>query len=417
MSRLCCWPPVTPWRWTLPYVRYTGNCPLRRPRRCLTIAVDETSTQLHAAAIDVANKLPTVSVRTLAPGLDLKGRRRAFASSPADVVAFVRTSDDKDLGQLLAPALRIPAMYPMGNLGPRLFSRRHALGLLGGVSITALVAACSSSTSSADTTVATDSTSVSAATEPASVPDSGPDSAPTTLATATAAKVELASEMTEGPYYLDLNMVRADIVEDRKGAALALSLVVLDAATASPIEGAVVDIWHCDADGVYSGFQSASAGSNGGGGGGGGGGGQPPPDGGGIGGLLPTDTGGAAGGGGGGGGATDTATFLRGTQLSDAAGAVTFNSIYPCWYAGRTVHIHVKVHVKGAVIHTGQVFFDDAFTDTVYAANAPYSSRSARDIRNDGDGIYGQGGSTSVLSVIKAGSGYTSTLNVGVKSS
>ena len=124
--------------------------------------------------------------------------------------------------------------------------------------------------------------------------------------------------MTEGPYYLDLTMVRSNIVENRTRAALALSLVVLDAATASPIEGAVVEIWHCDADGVYSGFQSARAGPNDGG--------------------------------------------------------------------------------------------------TVYATTAPYSSRSDPDVRNDGDGIYGQGGSSSVLSVTKSGTGYTSTVNVGVKS-
>ena len=375
---------------------------------CLTIAVDDTNVQLHTAALQVADELPSVSVRTLSPGLDLAGRRLAFASSPADLVAFIRTTDDADFGPLLAPAFRIPVIHTTDVVGPRLFSRRHALGLLGGVSITALMAACSSSTSSANTTLATDTTGVSAATVPATVPVS----APTLVATAVAAKVELAPEMTEGPYYLDLNMVRSNIVDDRKGAALALSLVVLDAATASPIEDAVVDIWHCDADGVYSGFQSASAGSNGGGGSG-----QPPPDGGGIGGLLPPDTGGAGGAGGGGATATDTATFLRGTQLSNSTGAVTFNSIYPGWYTGRTVHIHVKVHVKGAVIHTGQLFFDDAFTDTVYAANAPYSSRSQRDVRNDADGIYGQGGSPSVLNVSKVGAGYTSTLNVGVKSS
>lgn len=377
---------------------------------CLTIAVDDTNVQLHIAALQVADKLPSVSVRTLTPGLDLAGRRLAFASSPAEVVAFIRTTDDADLAPLLAPVLRIPVIHQREAAGPRLFSRRHALGLLGGVSITALLAACSSSTSSADTPLATDTTGVSEVTVPATVPNSLPVSAGTLVATAVAAKVELAPEMTEGPYYLDLNMVRSNIVEDRKGAALALSLVVLDAATASPIEGAVVDIWHCDADGVYLGFQPASAGSDGGGGGG-----QPPPDGGGIGGLLPPDTGGA--GGGGGGGATATDTFLRGTQLSNSTGAVTFNSIYPGWYKGRTVHIHVKVHVNGAVIHTGQLFFDDAVTDTVYAANAPYSSRSQRGVRNDADGIYGQGGSTSVLNVSKVGAEYTSTLNVGVKSS
>ena len=151
---------------------------------CLTIAVDDTNVQLHTAALQVADELPSVSVRTLTPGLDLAGRRLAFASSPAEVVAFIRTTDDADLGPLLAPAFRIPVIHTTDVVGPRLFSRRHALGLLGSVSITALLAACSSSTSSADTTLATDTTSVSAATVPESVPNSVPVSAATLVATA-----------------------------------------------------------------------------------------------------------------------------------------------------------------------------------------------------------------------------------------
>ena len=66
------------------------------------------------------------------------------------------------------------------------------------------------------------------------------------------------------------------------------------------------------------------------------------------------------------------------------SGKATFATIYPGWYQGRTVHIHVKVHVSGKVIHVGQLFFDDTFTDAVYAATAPYSSRSARATRQRG---------------------------------
>ena len=76
--------------------------------------------------------------------------------------------------------------------------------------------------------------------------------------------------MTEGPYYLDLDLVRSDVREDRTGATLNLDLIVMDVATQAPVSGAAVDIWHCDAEGIYSGFVAASTGSNGGGGPGGG---------------------------------------------------------------------------------------------------------------------------------------------------
>ena len=101
--------------------------------------------------------------------------------------------------------------------------------------------------------------------------------------------------------------------------------------------GATVDIWHCDAGGVYSGFVAASTGGPGGGG-----------------------------------GPTDKRTFLRGIQPTNAQGIATFQTIYPGWYRGRAVHIHVKVHLGGNVVHTGQFFFSDALTDTVYK-RSPYS--------------------------------------------
>ena len=94
---------------------------------------------------------------------------------------------------------------------------------------------------------------------------------------------------------------------------------------------------------------------------------------------------------------------------------MTFATIYPGWYTGRTIHIHVKVHVEGSVIHIGQLFFDDTFTDTVYADNAPYSARSARGLRNDNDSIFQQGGGSTVLAVSKSGDGYTTEMAMGVR--
>ena len=176
----------------------------------------------------------------------------------------------------------------------------------------------------------------------------------------------LTPEMTEGPFYLDINKVRTDITEGRPGTPLALSLKVVSAATCKPIPEAAVDIWHTDAAGSYSGVQGVPG------------------------------------------------IFMRGTQRSDANGLVEFKTVYPGWYNGRTVHIHVMVHVGGNAVHTGQLFFDDAVTDEAYKA-APYNKRGARDQRNATDGIYRGGGQASTLKPTKSGSGYAAALTMGVQ--
>jgi protocatechuate 3,4-dioxygenase beta subunit len=185
--------------------------------------------------------------------------------------------------------------------------------------------------------------------------------------------------MTEGPYYLDLDLVRNDVTEDREGVPLALNLVVVDVNSGAPLEGAAVDIWHCDAEGLYSGFVDASAGANSG----------------------ASDL-------------SDSGTFLRGTQITDAAGAATFATIYPGWYQGRTVHIHIKVRANSGDIHTGQLFFDDAFTDEVYATAEPYASRNGNRLLNTDDNIFQGGGDLSTLVVTETAEGYTSSLTMGV---
>jgi hypothetical protein len=80
------------------------------------------------------------------------------------------------------------------------------------------------------------------------------------------------------------------------------------------------------------------------------------------------------------------------------------------------VHIHVKVHVGGRVVHTGQLFFPDALTDAVYE-NEPYSSRGTRSNRNADDSIYVNGGSKGMLGLRKTGRGYTGRVTMGVVSS
>ena len=88
--------------------------------------------------------------------------------------------------------------------------------------------------------------------------------------------------------------------------------------------------------------------------------------------------------------------FLRGVQRADAKGVAVFRTIYPGWYQGRTVHIHVMVHIGGNVVHTGQLYFPDAVTDAVYR-RAPYTRRPSRTTRNAADSIYRNGGRRSTL--------------------
>jgi protocatechuate 3,4-dioxygenase beta subunit len=179
----------------------------------------------------------------------------------------------------------------------------------------------------------------------------------------------LAPELTEGPYYLPNEKLRRNITEGLPGAPLSLRLTVVDASTCKPIKGAAVDIWHCSAAGKYSG-ESANG--------------------------------------------TVGLTFLRGIQRTDANGLALFRTVYPGWYQGRTVHIHVKVHVGDAVVHTGQLFFRDAFTDAVYR-RAPYSGRSARAVGNADDSISLAGGSRSLLRMRTAGKGYVGSISMGVR--
>jgi protocatechuate 3,4-dioxygenase beta subunit len=181
----------------------------------------------------------------------------------------------------------------------------------------------------------------------------------------------LSPELTEGPYYIEDMKVRRDITEGLPGAPLSLRLSVLDATSCKPIKGASVDIWHASAGGKYSGEEANN---------------------------------------------TVGRTYLRGIQRTDANGLALFTTVYPGWYPGRTVHIHVMVHVAGSTVHTGQLFFRDSFTDAVYK-RAPYRSRGERDVRNGDDSIYGSGGTRSLLALRKAGKGYVGAISMGVRRS
>jgi protocatechuate 3,4-dioxygenase beta subunit len=229
----------------------------------------------------------------------------------------------------------------------------------------------------------------------------------------------LTPEQTEGPYYIDVELLRSDITEGKEGLPLKLDLTLLNATTCQPLPDATVEIWHCDAAGDYSGFSGSLPGMQGEPPGSSSG--CPPPRPGDTGGPPPGGPGGPPSGGGAPGGGptmrnipTNDMVFLRGGQISDTSGKVTFQTIYPGWYMGRTVHIHLKVHVGGQEVHNSQLFFDDALSDQVFS-QAPYSSHANRDTRNATDNIFQDGGQQGLLTIVRSGNGYTGTLKLGVQ--
>jgi protocatechuate 3,4-dioxygenase beta subunit len=179
----------------------------------------------------------------------------------------------------------------------------------------------------------------------------------------------LTPEQTEGPYYISGEKLRRNITDGHPGTPMQLRTFVVDATTCRPIKNAAVDVWHADAAGVYSGFGSGAS----------------------------------------------SRTFMRGIQRTNAQGLAQFRTVYPGWYQGRTVHIHVKVHVGGNVVHTGQLYFPDSLTDAVYR-KAPYSSRPNRTTRNADDMIFRSGGVRSTLKVKRSSSGlYVATITMGIR--
>ena len=188
------------------------------------------------------------------------------------------------------------------------------------------------------------------------------------------------AEQDEGPYHRDAQPVRRDVVEDREGVPLQLGIRLSDLG-GSPV-ATDVEIWQCDALGRYSGFQppkttrpvtSADA---------------PHAQ------YLPDQT------------------FLRGVQPTDEAGMVEFRTIYPGWYPGRTVHIHVIVRADDATF-TSQLYFEDELSDAVFAS-VPYSSRPGRDTTNGSDSIFPTGGDPAVLDVTPIRDGHRAAIGLAL---
>jgi protocatechuate 3,4-dioxygenase beta subunit len=201
-------------------------------------------------------------------------------------------------------------------------------------------------------------------------------------AVAAAAKtcLRLMPEQEEGPFYVDLGKVRANVVEGQEGVPLDLTVRVIDHERCLPVADAAVDIWQCNAYGVYSDEESEG---------------------------------------------TVGEEYLRGIQFTDAAGYATLKTIYPGHYAGRATHIHVKVHIGGArtketysgghVCHTGQLLFAEGVTDAVYATS-PYSASTVARVANAEDHVYSQeGGKRSMPKLAgRVGAGYTAKIALGV---
>ena len=188
---------------------------------------------------------------------------------------------------------------------------------------------------------------------------------------------------TEGPYFVDERLNRSDIRSDpadssvRPGVPLALALTVgrMGTGGCTAFSGAQVDVWHCDALGSYSDVSAEN---------------------------------------------TTGRKYLRGYQMTDASGVARFTTIFPGWYRGRAVHIHFKVRTfsgsQKKLEFTSQIFFDDAMIDHIYA-NAPYSSRAARDTRNSNDMVYSSNnnsGAGLMAKLTAASGGYTATFSVGL---
>lgn len=195
----------------------------------------------------------------------------------------------------------------------------------------------------------------------------------------------LTPKQSEGPYFVDERLERSDIrpdptdgsVADGVPLRLVLQVSQVTGSACSPLVGAFVDLWQCDALGNYSDERDL-------------------------------------------GGQFDTRgkKFLRGYQVTDANGTVEFLTVYPGWYPGRAVHIHFKVRTeldaKTGYELSSQVYFDDAISDLVHA-QAPYSKKGQRTQKNAGDGLYRNGGSQLLVPVEPEGQGYAGRLSIGLQ--
>ncbi|MDP9321482.1 MAG: intradiol ring-cleavage dioxygenase [Chloroflexota bacterium] len=253
----------------------------------------------------------------------------------------------------------------------RILTRREILALLGG---SALVAACAPSALSSPSATAA-ATQAAATTAAASAAGSAAAVLPSCV---------VRPALTEGPYFVDEKLNRSDIRSDpatnalKPGVTLALTFLVskVSGTSCAALANATVDVWHCDALGVYSDATDPSFGS------------------------------------------TKGTKFLRGYQTTDATGTAKFTTIWPGWYQGRAVHIHFKIRTTAAngqvSDFTSQLFFIETLNDQIFA-QTPYSQKGgAGRLRNEGDGIFQGSGGKLTLAPTTTADGYAATFDIGL---
>jgi protocatechuate 3,4-dioxygenase beta subunit len=217
------------------------------------------------------------------------------------------------------------------------------------------------------------------------------DASPAARRTRRPVVCSLTEEVTEGPYSLPGALIRQDVTEGKEGVPVQYTFTVVDESSdCAVLPDALVEIWHCDTLGEYSGFVGGNGHQE-----------------------------------------DDDGTFLRGAQITDANGQVQMTSIWPGHYTGRAVHVHLRVHTDvtltddsytgGNLIHTGQLFFDPDINAEIQVLD-PYSDNTTPETQLDQDGIYDGGGATSGLLTLTAlgdsvSDGYAATITMGVSSS
>lgn len=242
--------------------------------------------------------------------------------------------------------------------------RREVLSFIGGTVAVSLVGCLRGKSTSAKPTVSSTQT-------------------PTRRLTATTPTCVVRPQQTEGPYFVDEKLNRSDIRSDpsddsvKQGVPLRLLFRAsrVNGLSCTPLAGATVDIWHCDALGVYSDVTDPHF-------------------------------------------STVGKKFLRGYQVTDAEGIAEFVTIYPGWYPGRTVHIHFKIRTDSAYQDgyefTSQLYFEDSLTDQIHR-QPPYVAQGQRTLRNDQDGIFRRDGEQLMLQLTKAAEGYAGTFDIGLQ--
>lgn len=241
-------------------------------------------------------------------------------------------------------------------------TRRDVLGFVGGTAAVTFLGGLQSPSSKAAAIVSSAEASTSTGITPACV---------------------VRPQQTEGPYFVDEQLNRSDIRSDPKdglikqGVPLRLIFHVSQVGDRSctPLSNAIVDVWHCDAAGMYSDVSDRRFNTVG-------------------------------------------KKFLRGYQATNAEGIAEFLTIYPGWYPGRTTHIHFKIRTHStdqqSYEFTSQLYFEDALTDQVYT-QAPYAARGQRTQKNNQDGIFQQGGEQLMLQLTQGEEGYIGRFEIGLE--